>query len=66
MNRIIIALFAFAFVQLVSSQDACQRAKFEYVTDVTCANATDASTICVGYCGTLLDNIISSCDNVVS
>ena len=67
MNRIIVALFAFAFLQLVSSQlDTCQQAQVDYSTDLTCAGATNASTLCMGNCRTLLDNIISNCDNVVS
>ena len=67
MNRIIIALFAFAFVQIVSSQlTACQQAQADYTSDLTCLGATDVSTICMGNCRTLLDNIISTCDNVVS
>ena len=69
MHRIIIGLFAFAFVQLVSSQDACSQAITTYSTDVTCSIALstlDGDTICVGRCRTLLDTILSACDNVVS
>ena len=66
MNRIIIAFFALAFVQLVSSQTPCLDAIAALGSDLTCAGATDAATICMGTCRTLYDNIISSCDSVVS
>ena len=67
MNRIIIALFAFAFVELGSSQlTACQQAQLDYASDLTCASATDPSVVCMGNCRTLIDNAISNCDNTVS
>ena len=69
MNRITIALFAFAFVQLVSGQDACQQVLTAFSTDVTCVTALstlDGDTICTGNCRTLLDTILSDCDNTVS
>ena len=66
MNRIIIAIFALAFVQLVSSQTACQQANLDYATDATCPGSTDPSVVCMGSCRTLIDNVISNCDNTVS
>ena len=66
MNRIIIAIFALVFVQLVSSQTlACQQAQTALFTDATCSS-TDAATVCMGTCRTLYDNVISNCDNAVS
>ena len=64
MNRIIIAIFALAFVQLVSSQ-TCQQAQTALFADATC-NSTDAATVCMGTCRTLYDSVISNCDNTVS
>ena len=66
MNRIIIAVFALVFVQLVSCQDACTIAQLAFVSDSTCASATDAATLCMGTCRTYIDDIISKCDNTVS
>ena len=66
MNRIIIAIFALAFVQLVSSQTACQQAQLDYATNLMCAAATDTATLCMGDCRTLLDNVLSECDSACS
>ena len=45
MNRIIIALFALAFVQLVSSQTACLDAQTALATDPSCPAITVVATI---------------------
>ena len=70
MNRIIFSLFAFAFVQLVSSQDACLNAQTALATNTGCvaafATATDTSAICMGACRDLFDDIIDNCDAGVS
>ena len=70
MIRIIITLFAFASVQLVSSQlDDCTQAVTAFSTDATCSTAIttpDTDTLCMGNCRTLLDDILSNCDETVS
>ena len=70
MNRIVFSLFAFAFVQLVSSQDACTTAQTALATNAGCvaafASATDTSAICMGACRDLFNDIISNCDAAVS
>ena len=35
-------------------------------SDTTCANATDANTVCMGTCRVLYDDIINNCDATVS
>ena len=66
MNRIIITLFALALVQLVSSQTACLDAQTALATDLSCAAATDAATICIGTCRDLYADIIDNCNATVS
>ena len=70
MNRIVFSLFAFAFVQLVSSQpDACDSAQTDLALNDTCFAAftgTNFSVICMGSCRTLVDNIINNCNVTVS
>ena len=70
MNRIIIALFALAFMHLASSQlSACNQAQLDLTSDSDClpaAAALNSSVVCMGSCRTLIDNVISNCDNTVS
>ena len=69
MDRIVIAICALAFVQLhVVSSQTCQQAlsDFEFNSDFACASSMDPPTVCMGACRTLYDNVISSCDNIVS
>ena len=73
MNRIILTLVVLAFVQLVKGQvpsQACLDATTAVNSDATCSaalfNGTDFNAICMGSCRTLLDNIITNCDNEVS
>ena len=63
MNRIIIVLFALAFVQLVSSQTTCSDARTALLNNITCLTTTDVATVCNGTCRTIFDNIRSNCDN---
>ena len=63
MNRIIIALFALVFVQLVSSQAACSDAQTALLNNSTCLTTIDVATLCNGTCRTIFDNIRSNCDN---
>ena len=66
MNRIIIALFALVFVQLVSSQAACSDALMALTNNTSCFSPTDATsviTVCNETCRTIYDDIRSSCDN---
>lgn len=64
MNRITVAVFSLAFLQLVSSQTACNDAFRALTNNPTCISKN--ATVCMGTCRTLYDNIISSCDNTVS
>ena len=73
MNRIILALVVLAFVQLVKGQlpsQACIDATTALVVVDRCRAAfntgTDFSTICMGSCRTLFNNIINNCDATVS
>ena len=71
MNRIIIALFALAFMHLASSQlSACDQAQLDLTNDPDCVvggiGAIDAPVVCMGSCRSLIDNVISNCDNTVS
>ena len=70
MNQFVFAILAFGFVQLANTQTACLDAHTTLLTDATCVAAfsagTDASTICVGSCRNLFDNIICNCDAAVS
>ena len=73
MNRIILPLVAVAFVQLVNGQlptQACTDATTALATNAGCAaafaTATDASTLCMGTCRDLFNDIISNCDASVS
>lgn len=70
MNRIIIAPFALAIVQLASSQSsACDQALLDLRADSACnatVAASDSATVCMGSCRALIDNVTSNCDNGVS
>ena len=73
MNRIILAVVFFLFVQLAKSQlpsQACIDAQTALATNTACTAAlgsgTNFSAICMGSCRTLFDNIIDNCDNAVS
>lgn len=71
MNRIaVIVLFAYALVELVSSQTNCTDAQMQLVNDTSCQEAAitleNVDVVCMGTCRTLLDTIIASCDNEVS
>ena len=66
MNRIVIAIFALASVQLVSSQTtACLNALTALSSDRACSSG-DTDTVCMGTCRTLYDDIIAICDDEVS
>ena len=61
MNRIVIAIFALAFVQLVSSQTvACVNALMALNSDPACSSV-NGSTVCMETCRTLYDDIIATC-----
>ena len=70
MIRIIFAILALVFVQLVNGQDACSTAQTNLVTNVECTAAfstgTDVDAICMGTCRDLFDAIIAECDATVS
>ena len=70
MNRIIIALFALAFMHLASSQlSACNQAQLDLTSDSAClaaVGALNSSVVCMGSCRSLIDNVTSNCDNTVS
>ena len=69
-SRIVFALVALSFVQLVNSQMACSDAQTALNRATTCLAAfsagTDSDVICIGSCRTIFDNIINSCDSTVS
>ena len=66
MNRIIVALFALAFMHLASSQQsACNQAEIDLSNDTTCLAgllAVNSSVICMGSCRTLIDDVINYCN----
>ena len=70
MNRIVFSLFIFAFVQLVNSQQACLNATAALTANIACNTAfavgTDASTLCMGTCRELFNDIIDNCNDSVS
>ena len=70
MNQIIIALFALAFMHLASSQlSACNQTQLDLTSDSDCIagiGAVNSSIVCMGSCRSLIDNVISNCDNTVS
>ena len=70
MNRINVALFALAFVQLVKCQTPCLDAQAALSSSVACVTAisvgTDRNTLCMGTCLDLMNAIINDCDAMVS
>ena len=71
MNRIIVALFALTFVQLVKSQTACLNATAAFRANNACvaANFADVNStniLCMGTCRYLIENVTDSCGSSVS
>ena len=71
MNRMILAFVVLVFVQLVNGQvptQACADAYAALGRDTTCttaiASSTDGTAVCMGFCRTLIDNIINNCGAV--
>ena len=68
MNRIVIALFVLALVQLVNSevnsQTPCFNAVQTFYNDTICSFAVAYDTACIGTCRNLFDNIIAECQGV--
>ena len=69
MIRIIFAILALVFVQLVNGQDACTTAQTNLASNTACTTAIgtgDLDNICMETCRNLLNALVSSCDPSVS